>query len=98
MAALQIEVSGVAQNVARLISVDSPITAPTTLSSNTNFISNITNLVTVDNPISSPTSVLLNGNKFFENNITNLIIIEGLGTSASVGGGSSESVSKESWE
>jgi len=108
MAALQIQVSGVAQNVARLISVESPITAPTTLSSTTNFISSVTNLITVDNPVVSPTSVLINGNKFFENNITrlveipspnlNIVHLEGGVASprATTGGGTP--VSKESWE
>lgn len=110
MAALQIQVSGVAQNVARLISVESPTTAPTTLSSTTNFISNVTNLITVDNPVVSASSVLVNGNKFFENNITNLVEVTAPDLSvvhlqsgvasprAQTGGAPAAPTSKESWE
>lgn len=108
MAALQILVSGVAQNVARFVTVESPVTAPTLLS-NSNFISSVTNLITVDNPVVSPTSVLINGNKFFANNITRLVEIPspnlnivhlggGVASPRAQTGGASAPVSKESWE
>jgi len=96
MAALQIEVSGVSQNVTTLVSVDSPVSAPTTLSTNTNFISNVTNLVTVNNPVVSAATALVGADNFLGKNISNIIVIEGLGTS--LGGAVAEPVSKESWE
>ena len=96
MAALQIEVSGVSQNVVTLVSVDNPAATPTTLSSTTNFISNITHLISVDNPVVSTPSVLLGADNFFGKNISNIVVVEGIGTT--LGGAVSEPVSKESWE
>lgn len=98
MAALQITVSGTAQNVARLISLSTPMAAPGSITT-PNFISAFTNLITMDNPVISAAASLTNGSKFFENNITKLVVVEGFGTSpAGGGGGASEPVSKESWE
>ena len=98
MAALQITVNGTAQNVARLISLSPPVTTPSSITT-PNFISAFTTLIDVDNPVISAAASLTNGSKFLENNITNLVVVQGFGTSPGTGGGgSSEPVSKESWE
>lgn len=97
MAALQITVGGTAQNVARLISLSAPVAAPSSITT-PNFISAFTTLIDVDNPVISAAASLTNGSKFLENNITKLVVVEGFGTSPGTGGGSSEPVSKESWE
>ena len=97
MAALQITVGGTAQNVARLITTTAPMNAPSSLSG-VNFVgSNITKLIDTSPPITTA-AFLANPNNFLGDNITNLIIVEGLGTSPGGGGGSSEPASKESWE
>ena len=109
MAALQITVNGTAQNVARLVSLSAPMSAPSSIAT-PNFTSNITNLVTLDNPVISATESLTNGFKFFENNIIRLVdtpapittvvhLQSGVASPrATTGGGGGEPVSKESWE
>ena len=108
MAALQITVNGTAQNVARLVSLSDPMTAPSSVTP-PNFISGITNLVTLDNPVISAAESLTNGFKFFENNIVRLVetstpmttvvhLQSGVASPRAPTGGGGEPVSKESWE
>lgn len=98
MAALQMTVSGTAQDVNNLIVTTTPVSSPVFLQGATFFGNNVTNLVATSDPVTSPEFLQIDGGKFFEENITNLVIIEGFGTSPGTGGGASEPVSKESWE
>lgn len=98
MAALQMTVSGTAQDVDNLIVTTTPVSSPTFLQGATFFGNNVTNLTVANNSIAGADFLQIDGGKLFEENITNLVIIEGFGTSPGTGGGSSEPVSKESWE
>ena len=98
MAALQIEVNGTAQNVARLISTDAPMNSPSALLGVNFLAGSVTNLVDIIVPMTS-TAFLASDANFLGGSISNLVIVEGFGTSpATGGGGSSDPVSKESWE
>ncbi len=108
MAALQITVNGTAQNVARLVSLSAPMSAPSSIAT-PNFMSNITNLVTLDSPVISATESLTNGFKFFENNIVRLVetptpittvvhLQSGVASPRATTGSGGAPVSKESWE
>jgi len=110
MAALQMTVSGTAQDVANLVVTTTPVSSPTFLQGATFFGNNVTNLVVTSDPVTSPEFLQIDGGKLFEENITNLVevtapyldIVHLQGGVASpraqTGGGASEPVSKESWE
>jgi len=99
MAALQMTVSGTAQDVDNLIITQHPVHSTNFLQGATFFGNNVTNLVAVDRPEVGPGFLQIDGGKFFEENTTRLVIVEGFGHSPSTGGGgASEPVSKESWE
>ena len=110
MAALQITVSGTAQDVAALHLVEPTLSSPTTLVGGNQFFSqNISALHLVEPTLSSPTT-LVGGNQFFSQNISALHLVEPTLSSAGflqvvafskfgqplpTGGAA---VSKESWE
>lgn len=99
MAALQMTVSGTTQDVDNLIITQHPVHSVDFLQGATFFGNNVTNLVEVDRPKVDPDFLQIDGGKFLEENTTRLVIIEGFGHSPSTGGGgTSEPVSKESWE
>lgn len=99
MAALQMTVSGTAQDVDNLVVTTTPVNSPVFLQGATFFGNNVTNLVATSDPVTSPAFLQIDGGKLFEENTTNLVVIQGFGTSpSSGGGGGSEPVSRESWE
>ena len=93
-------VSGTAQDVDNLIVTTTPVSSPTFLQGATFFGNNVTNLTVANNSIAGTDFLQIDGGKLFEENTTRLVVIEGLGTfpSSGGGGGASEPVSKESWE
>lgn len=97
MAALQIEVNGTAQNVARLISTDAPMNSASSLAGVNFLAGSVTNLINIPAPMTS-TAFLASDVNFLGSSISNLVVVEGFGTSPAGGGGASEPVSKESWE
>lgn len=93
-------VSGSAQDVDNLIVTTTPVSSPTFLQGATFFGNNVTNLTVANNSIAGADFLQIDGGKLFEANTTRVVVIEGLGTfpSSGGGGGASEPVSKESWE
>ena len=111
MAALQMTVSGTAQDVDNLIVTTTPVSSPTFLQGATFLANNVTSLISTSDPVTSPEFLQIDGGKLFEENINRLVevsapkldivhIQSGVASplAPTGGGGSSEPVSKESWE
>ena len=109
MAALQMTVSGTAQDVDNLIVTTTPVSSPTFLQGATFFGNNVTNLTVANNSIAGVDFLQIDGGKLFEENINRLVEVSapecdivhvqsGVASPLAPTGGTSEPVSKESWE
>ena len=78
MAALQMTVSGTAQDVDNLIVTTTQMSTPTFLQGATFFGNNVTNFTTANNSIAGVDFLQIDGGKFFEENITRVVVIEGI--------------------
>ena len=109
MAALQMTVSGSAQNVNNLIITTTPVSTPTFLQGATFLGNNVTNLTVANNSVAEIDFLQIDGGKLFEENINRLVEVSapecdivhvqsGVASPLAPTGGTSEPVSKESWE
>ena len=109
MAALQMTVSGSAQDVNNLIITTTQMSTPTFLQGATFLENNVTNLTAANNSIAEVDFLQIDGGKLFEENINRLVEVSapecdivhvqsGVASPLAPTGGTSEPVSKESWE